>query len=134
MCIFRYRPPISPASSMTTALLWYRPGARRSKIGTTTATLACFAAAAMAWVLGPGTVFGQIEQGGVLALAEVGRTVELGQTHHLRPGLAGLDHLGRRPGDVVVGVGAHPHLDEAHPETPGGLLGLPCLVGHGTHV
>src|SRR2546427_1251891 len=44
-----------PSASITAALLWYRPAARRSNTGTITTTPACFATLPSASVLGPGT-------------------------------------------------------------------------------
>ena len=41
MCIFRYRPRSVPSASITTAVLWYSPGARRSNSEAITTTW-CF--------------------------------------------------------------------------------------------
>jgi hypothetical protein len=45
---------MEPSRSNTTAVLWYRPAARRSKSEAMTETLCLRAAAAMACVDGPG--------------------------------------------------------------------------------
>src|SRR5690242_2865604 len=55
MCILRYTPTTRPSASITAALLWYRPGARRSNRGAITTTPARRAARPIASVLGPGT-------------------------------------------------------------------------------
>src|SRR5438874_2668390 len=55
MCILRYTPITRPSASITAALLWYRPGARRSNRGAITTTPARCAARPSASVLGPGT-------------------------------------------------------------------------------
>src|SRR5213080_322940 len=55
MCILRYTPTTRPSASITAALLWYSPGARRSNTGAITTTPARCAAFARASVLGPGT-------------------------------------------------------------------------------
>src|SRR6266702_818365 len=55
MCILRYTPTTRPSASITAALLWYSPGARRSNTGAITTMPACRAARPNASVLGPGT-------------------------------------------------------------------------------
>src|ERR1051325_123344 len=55
MCILRYTPTSRPSASITAALLWYSPGARRSNRGAITTLPACRAARPSASVLGPGT-------------------------------------------------------------------------------
>ena len=54
MCILRYTPIMRPSASITAALLWYSPGARRSNSGAITTTPARCAARPSASVLGPG--------------------------------------------------------------------------------
>src|SRR5213075_690985 len=54
MCILRYTPITRPSASITAALLWYSPGARRSNSGAITTTPARCAARPSASVLGPG--------------------------------------------------------------------------------
>ncbi len=54
MCILRYRPTCAPSGPMSTALLWYSPGARRSKTGTMIVIFLSAATRAIAVVDGPG--------------------------------------------------------------------------------
>ncbi len=54
MCILRYLPSKVPSLSNTTAVLWYRPAARRSNSEPTSTTPCCFASAPRRSVLGPG--------------------------------------------------------------------------------
>ena len=55
MCILRYNPTRRPSASITAAVLWYSPGARRSNRGAITTTPARLATFPSASVLGPGT-------------------------------------------------------------------------------
>src|ERR1051325_2755953 len=55
MCILRYTPTSRPSASITAALLWYSPGARRSNRGAIPTRPPCRAARPSASVLGPGT-------------------------------------------------------------------------------
>ena len=98
---------------MMAALLWYRPGARLSKIGATTTTPASLAARPSASVLGPGTVSARSKSARVLLLAEVGRAEQLGQADDLRARLRCASATRATAlRQVLVGVGGHRHLHE----------------------
>src|SRR5690606_11460412 len=56
MCILRYLPAMLPSVSSTTAVLWYRPAARRSNREATSTTPCRFASAPSRSVVGPGMV------------------------------------------------------------------------------
>jgi hypothetical protein len=66
----------------------------------------------------PGHRLGEVELAVVLALAEVQRPEQLGQAHHLGPGVGGRLDLGRGAAQVVGGIGRHRHLDQADLEAP----------------
>src|SRR6059058_4180759 len=121
MCILRYTPTTRPSASITAALLWYSPGARRSNTGAITTTPARCAARPSASVLGPGTeALGRAAQrAGVVVIAPVFERRAPGLYHN---SAAVIDADGR-----VVGVYRKMHIpdDPAYYEkfyfTPGDL-------------
>src|SRR6059058_1115667 len=121
MCILRYTPTTRPSASITAALLWYSPGARRSNTGAITTTPARCAARPSASVPGPSTeALGRAAQrAGVVVIAPVFERRAPGLYHN---SAAVIDADGR-----VVGVYRKMHIpdDPAYYEkfyfTPGDL-------------
>ena len=68
-----------------------------------------------------GDRLGEVEQRGVLDLAEILGAEQLGQAGDLRPAPAASRSAVAGPAEVVVGVGRAPHLDQAHGERSRGV-------------
>src|SRR5207302_1497870 len=86
MCILRYTPIMRPSASITAALLWYSPGARRSNSGAITTTPARCAARPSASVLGPGMGSARSNKAASSRCAAQGHVRDVASGHRRRVG------------------------------------------------
>ena len=116
MCILRYLPATVPSLSITTAVLWYRPGARRSKSDVTMTTPHFRANSPNISVRRAGYRLGKVEVADVFRLAEVERVVQFLEHDQLCPAPRKVGHALGKPHDVVARVGRVVLLQEAYVE------------------
>src|SRR2546425_7522008 len=114
MCILRYKPTRRPSASITAAVLWYSPGARRSNRGAITTNPRPPGDLSQRLRARPGHRLGEVEQRGVLHLSEIARAEPLGQTDESRALARRLLHAVDRVLQVLVLIRGHGHLHEPH--------------------
>ena len=103
-------PSSEPSASITAAVLWYSPAARRSKSDATITTLVLLRERLERLGGRARNRLGELEEAVILDLAEILRAEQLLRADDLRPAIGRLLDERELPGEIGLGILAARHL------------------------